>query len=74
MGSPQAVIFEIQVRDEVRGILTPEIRSGWTAWKPMTHLHPETREEADRKVSSLRRAMPTREFRVMEWTDDDIPF
>jgi hypothetical protein len=39
-----------------------------------TGIQPFDRADADRKADACRRAMPLREYRVLEIDDEDIPF
>ena len=56
-------------------IIEVETRLGVGAWWKMTSLGEfATVEEAEAKIAVLRRAMPMKEFRVLETNDEDIPF
>ena len=39
-----------------------------------TGIQPFDRADADQKADACRRAMPLREYRVLEIADEDIPF
>lgn len=67
------VMFSIEYRPRNLGG-QPEPR-----WISATNLDPETREDAERLVDACRRAMPMREYRILEIKileikDEDIPF
>jgi len=58
------VIYSIQSR----------LRAPDHGWSSCSRLRPETRDEAEKLCDTLHRAMPMKDFRVVETYDEDIPF
>ena len=65
---PIPVILTVESR------LVPSEGVPGQSWVSLTNVRPTSRAEADRKLEALKQAMPMKEFRARELSDDDISF